>query len=61
MVYLFKCQKCGTESEIECKLSKRNKQFCPSCNAPPEKMKQLINTCFDRHVSWSQWKVDVGT
>jgi predicted nucleic acid-binding Zn ribbon protein len=61
VVYLFECKECGTESEIECKMAERSEQFCPFCDAPPEKMKQLINTHFDKNVTWSQWRVDVGT
>ena len=61
MIYLFKCEECETENEVECKLSERDEQSCPSCGAAPEKMKQLINSNIRPHVSWSQWKVDVGT
>ena len=55
MIYLFRCEECEVESEIECKLAEKDEQFCPECGAAPEKMKQLINTHFDKHVSWSQW------
>jgi putative FmdB family regulatory protein len=56
MIYLYECQECGVCEEIECKLAEKDKQSCPSCNAPPEKMKQLINANFKRHVSWSTWR-----
>jgi predicted nucleic acid-binding Zn ribbon protein len=60
MIYLFKCQKCKAEQEIECKLSEKDKQSCSKCGAPPKKMKQLINTHFEKDISWSTWKVGVG-
>jgi len=63
MKYGFKCQACGKEQEIECKLADKDKQSCSFCGAPPEKMKQFINIdtkIFDKHVSWSTWKVGVG-
>jgi predicted nucleic acid-binding Zn ribbon protein len=55
MIYLFECQECKEEQEIECRLSEKDEQFCVKCDAPPEKMKQLINTHFEKDVSWSLW------
>lgn len=64
MIYAFKCLDCGEEQEIECLLADKDKQACLFCHAPPEKMKPLINLntkTYGSHVSWSTWKVDVGT
>jgi predicted nucleic acid-binding Zn ribbon protein len=57
MIYLFECQECGKEQEIECKLAEKDKQSCQKCDAPPEKMKQLINTRFEKNVTWSKWNI----
>lgn len=59
LIYLYSCEECNTESEVECKLSEKDEQSCPSCGAPPEKMKSLINLNTDTYgsnVSWSQWR-----
>lgn len=56
MIYLFQCQECGKEQEIICKLVEKDEQRCQKCNAPPEKMRQLINTHLTPDVSWSQWR-----
>jgi len=60
MVYLYQCQKCGKEQEIECKLSEKDEQSCLSCGAPPKKMKAMINLnmkTYKVNISASQWKV----
>jgi len=57
MIYLYKCEKCEQEVEIECKLDEKDTLPCPNCKAPPEKLKQLINANFPVHGSWSTWRV----
>lgn len=57
MVYLYLCEECGEEQEVECKMAEKDEQSCKFCSAPPEKMKQLINTKLKPHVSWSEWRV----
>ena len=59
-LYLFKCEECEKEVEIECKIDERENQSCPECSAPPEKMKRLINTHFTPNFSWSTWRSGVN-
>jgi putative FmdB family regulatory protein len=57
MIYLYKCNQCAHEQEIEHKLNEQNLLPCQQCEAPPEEMKRLINAHIVPHVSWSTWKV----
>jgi len=59
MIYLYQCEECEHEQEVEHKLNEENTEPCQQCQAPVEKMKRLINMRDGGvpHVSWSQWKV----
>ena len=56
MIYLYKCEKCGREQEIQHKLNEKNEQKCVECGAEPEEMKRLINAHIEPNVSWSLWR-----
>lgn len=59
MIYLYKCEKCEHEQEVEHKLKEKNTQKCEKCSADPVFLKRQINysPAHGKHVSWSSWRV----
>ncbi len=59
MIYLYQCDKCKHEQEIEHKVNDKNVKPCEKCNADPAFLKRLINfaPAHGKHVSWSKWRV----
>jgi len=42
-LYEYECQVCGVITDLQHKMAEKNKEPCPHCQAPPEKMKKLLS------------------
>lgn len=60
MQYIYCCQKCNHEQEVQHKLNEVNKESCSQCNAAAEELKRIIALTAGKNVTWSKWQVGHG-